>query len=442
MIPTDAGRPISDIRLKLIIPDLEAQLKEVLENFVPNQKEVQDQKGHWYQMQIRPYLTSEKKIDGLVLTVVDINVVIKSREIMEKSRDFAENILETIHEPLVVLDADLHVLMANPSFYKLFKIKPVEAEEKHIKEVGAQEWATPELMQALDRLLSTDKTIEELNVNSDFPDGKHIFSLNMRQLPSLDGKEILITAEDITESKQLEEKQDMHRIDLEQKLESAEHLAVIGQTAGMVGHDIRNPLQAIISATYLAKDDLASIPQSEIKKNLIESMKEIEEQAAYISKIVADLQDFSRPLKPSSEEIDLGQLINSLLLGIGTEENIEIISEIAEDFQKVKADPDYLKRILTNLLMNAVQAMPNGGRIAITARKEKGNCFISVEDTGEGIPEESKPHIFTPLFTTKSKGQGFGLAASKRLANAMGGDLTFKSEKGNGAKFTLKLPSC
>jgi phosphoglycerate-specific signal transduction histidine kinase len=116
---------------------------------------------------------------------------------------------------------------------------------------------------------------------------------------------MLITAEDITESKQLEEKQDLHRIDLEKKLESAENLAVIGQTAGMVGHDIRNPLQAIVSATYLVKDDLASLPQSETKESLVESMKEIEDQAAYISKIVADLQDFSIPLKPFSEETNL-----------------------------------------------------------------------------------------------------------------------------------------
>jgi len=210
----------------------------------------------------------------------------------------------------------------------------------------------------------------------------------------------------------------------------------------MVGHDIRNPLQAIVSSTYLAKDDLASLPQSEIKQSLIESMKEIEDQASYINKIVADLQDFSRPLKPFSEETDLKQLIDNLLLSMETEENVTVISDVADAMQKVKVDPAYLRRILTNLLINAEQAMPNGGKITITARKENGTCLITVEDTGEGIPEDVKPNLFTPLFTTKSKGQGFGLAVSKRLAKAMGGDLTFESEKGNGSKFTLKLPNC
>jgi signal transduction histidine kinase len=226
------------------------------------------------------------------------------------------------------------------------------------------------------------------------------------------------------------------------KLETAEHLAVIGQTAGMVGHDIRNPLQAIISAVYLAKDDLASLPQSEIKENLIESMKEIEGQAEYINKIVADLQDFSRPLEPCIEEVNLRQLIDNLQLGMDTEENVEVMSEMADNIQTLKADHGFLKRILTNLITNAVQAMPKGGRITITAYKEKEHCIITVEDTGEGIPENIKPNIFKPLFTTKSKGQGFGLAASKRLANAMGGDITFQSTKGKGAKFTITLPIC
>ena len=210
----------------------------------------------------------------------------------------------------------------------------------------------------------------------------------------------------------------------------------------MVGHDIRNPLQAIISATYLVKEDLTCLQQNEIKQSLIESMKEIEEQTSYINKIVSDLQDYSKRLSPLIEEIDLKQLLENLLISTETDENVTMTSEIKDDVKKVKVDPDYLKRILTNLITNAEQAMPNGGKITITATKEKDTCIITVEDSGEGIPEDIKSKIFTPLFTTKSKGQGFGLAVSKRLANAMGGDINFESEKGNGSKFKLKLPLC
>jgi two-component system CheB/CheR fusion protein len=443
LIPTDVGRPISDIRLKLSISNLESQVHEVLESLMPKQQEIQDEENHWHELRMRPYLTAEKKIDGVVLTLINIDNVMQSKKDIEKSRNFAESVLETINEPLVVLDADLKVVMTNRAFCKILKVKPSQVVKKPIYEVGNRQLDIPEFQQAMKKVLATGKATGGVIIASDFPEiGKRVLSINIRQLPSLNGKEILVTADDVTESKLLEEKQTMQRKDLEKKLENAEHLAVVGQTAGMVGHDIRNPLQAIVSATYLAKDDLASLPQGETKESLIESMKEIEDQAGYISKIVADLQDYSRPLKPSSEEINLRNLIDDLLISTEMDENIKITSEIVDDVQTVKADPDYLKRILTNLIINAEQAMPNGGKLTITASKQNGICLITVEDTGEGIPEDIKPNLFQPLFTTKAKGQGFGLAASKRLATAMGGDITFKSKKGKGSKFTLKLSTC
>jgi signal transduction histidine kinase len=141
-----------------------------------------------------------------------------------------------------------------------------------------------------------------------------------------------------------------------------------------------------------------------LKESPIESMKEIEAQASYINKIVADLQDYSRPLKPSSEEVNFSKLVEPILLSMEIEENVEVVFEVEDEIQNVKVDPAYLRRILTNLLINAEQVMPNGGTITITARKQKGDCFITIEDTGEGIPEDVKPNLFQPLFTTKAKG--------------------------------------
>ena len=183
--------------------------------------------------------------------------------------------METINEPLVVLNADLTVIMANRAFYKIFHIKPSETLNKPIYKIGNKQWDMPEFKQALGNVLSTGKATSGVILGSDFPEiGKRILSLNMTQLPSLKGKEILVTAEDIIETKQLQVQQDMHSKKLEQKLEDAERLAVVGQTADMVGHDIRKPLQAIVSATYLAKKDLAALPKSKIKENIVESMKE------------------------------------------------------------------------------------------------------------------------------------------------------------------------
>ena len=99
-----------------------------------------------------------------------------------------------------------------------------------------------------------------------------------------------------------------------------------------------------------------------------------------------------------------------------------------------------LKRALINLIQNAVQAMPNGGKLKIKAKCENNQAFISVQDTGEGIPVEVQDKLFTPLFTTKSKGQGFGLAVVKRLVEAQDGKITFNSKQGKGTTFNIQIP--
>jgi PAS domain S-box-containing protein len=224
------------------------------------------------------------------------------------------------------------------------------------------------------------------------------------------------------------------------RLKDAERFATIGQTAGMVGHDIRNPLQSIISELYLAKAELPSITKKEVRKNLSEGIVNIENDINYINKIVADLQDFAKPLKPALKEIDLESLFNESLSKINVPKNIEAKCKISDDAKQITSDATLLKRVVDNLITNAVQAMPDGGKLTVRASCEAGDVVIVVEDTGNGIPEEAKSKLFTPLFTTKSKGQGFGLAVVKRMTEALGGKVTFESETGKGTIFMLHLP--
>jgi PAS domain S-box-containing protein len=248
---------------------------------------------------------------------------------------------------------------------------------------------------------------------------------------------VFAAARDITELKKAEKlAQESAR-----KLKDAERLATIGATAGMVGHDIRNPLQSIIGDVYLAKMDLASLPDSEEKKSMRESLEAIGKQTEYINKIVLDLQDFAKPLNPHAEETDLERLIDDLLVRNGVPKNIQTDAKVDVDAKKVMADSAYMKRIMGNLISNAIQAMPDGGKLAMRAYREAGDVVITVEDTGIGIPDEAKPKLFQPLFTTKSKGQGFGLAVVKRLTEALNGTITFDSQEGKGTKFAIKLPT-
>jgi len=218
-----------------------------------------------------------------------------------------------------------------------------------------------------------------------------------------------------------------------------ERLVAIGQTAGMIGHDIRNPLQAIVSELYLAKQAVSVSPHIADKASALESISLIEEQTDYISKIVSDLQDFARPLKPEYSDVNLPQLVTSVFQTIKVPDNIMLKINV-EGFPKIETDPTLIKRILTNLINNAIQAMPKGGNLELMACIKEGKAVIAVGDTGQGIPEEIKPKLFTPLVTSKAKGQGLGLAVVKRIVEALNGSITFESEEDKGTKFIIKLP--
>jgi PAS domain S-box-containing protein len=225
------------------------------------------------------------------------------------------------------------------------------------------------------------------------------------------------------------------------QLSQAERLATIGQTAGMVGHDIRNPLQAIAGELYLCRDEAQSFPDEQPRKNILESLQSIEQNLFYIDKIVADLQDFTKILNPNWESVNIEHAIEEAMLIVTIPNNLKVNINIQQNFPPLKADQAMLKRALTNLIQNAVQAMPDGGNLQITAHHTNSKAEINITDTGDGIPLEIQPKLFTPLFTTKSKGQGFGLAVTKRLIEAQNGNITFQTNTGKGTTFTIQLPT-
>ncbi len=247
---------------------------------------------------------------------------------------------------------------------------------------------------------------------------------------------VFAAARDITELKKAE------AIALEnaKKLKDAERLAAIGATAGMVGHDIRNPLQTITGELYLANSELSNLPNGDTKEKLKESLDIINEQLVYIDKIVADLQDFAKPLTPKLEVVDFKEIAQVVLSSNMVPENIQVEYSISKGFPKLRTDKTYIRRILQNLYANSIQAMPDGGKLTLTATLKRDNAIITVEDTGEGIPMSIRDKMFTPLITTKSKGQGFGLAVVKRMVEALGGKVTFESELRKSTRFIIQLP--
>jgi len=226
------------------------------------------------------------------------------------------------------------------------------------------------------------------------------------------------------------------------QLRDAERLIGIGETAAMVGHDLRNPLQGlqyIVDLQRLRFERMSPDERSrEEWQNELALFARISDQIFYMDKIVGDLQDYARPIVPEREEIPVKKLIEDVVQSLPHTDGVRIATEVPD--LRLKADPHLLHRVLTNLILNAVQAMPSGGTVTVSAFTEDGSVAISVNDTGAGIPDDIKDKLFKPLFTGKAKGTGLGLAVVKRIVEAHEGQITVESEVGRGSTFTVALP--
>jgi signal transduction histidine kinase len=215
-----------------------------------------------------------------------------------------------------------------------------------------------------------------------------------------------------------------------------EKLALLGQLASGVGHELRNPLGVMTNAVYYLKTVLRSQPA-----NVQEYLDIVQQQITLSEKIVGDLLDFARSKSPHRKPSHLADIVEAQLARLGTSPGVVIQTEFPRDLPHVRVDPVQAGQIILNLLTNAVQSINGGGgRIIIRASIAGDQVQCEVADNGSGIAREHLDKIFEPLFTTKARGIGLGLAVSRQLARANSGELTVSSTPGQGATFRLWLP--
>ncbi len=337
---------------------------------------------------------------------------------------------------------DFIYLEINDTFEKLTGLKRENVAGKKISEIIPAALGTvPEIFETYGRVASTGK-----------PERFEIFFKPLDRwfdISVFSPKKGFFIAifDNITDRKQMQAQLEKYATNLERlveertkQLKEAERLAAIGQTAGTVAHDIRDPLQSIINELYLVKSELAELPETCNADAIKDSITFIEKRADNIVKVSWDLQDFTRPLKPKLADVDLCKVMPEAISSVEIPENINVNITCDKQMTQIKLDSAFLKRILTNLVVNAVQAMPQGGTLAVNAFPIENRAVITVEDTSLGFSEEVKSKLWSPLFTTEVKGQGFGLAVAKRLTESLGGNITFESQIGKGAKFTIEFP--
>ncbi|MCG2754076.1 MAG: ATP-binding protein [Desulfobacteraceae bacterium] len=249
----------------------------------------------------------------------------------------------------------------------------------------------------------------------------------------------VVVFRDTTERKQAEEALRESYKELktaQEQLVRHEKLAALGQLAGGVGHELRNPLGVISNAIYFLQMTL-----SEADGTTREYLEMISSEVSNADKIISDLLDFSRVKAVEREETSVSGLVSKVLEKQPTPENAEVTTAIPPDLPAVFVDSVMIGQVLSNLVTNACQAMPEGGKLTISAQAEKEKVSLSITDTGCGISRENMKNIFEPLFTTKARGIGLGLSVSRSLAEANGGSIKVESEEGKGSTFTLILPT-
>jgi signal transduction histidine kinase len=222
-----------------------------------------------------------------------------------------------------------------------------------------------------------------------------------------------------------------------QRIQRKEHFATVGELAAGLAHEVRTPAGVIKGAAqFLSRE---APPKDR------EFLDIIVEEADRLNSVVTEFLEYARPGDRAPLRISLREPVESAMARIRRErskqmERIRTGVQFAENSPKVNADPSEIERVVFNLLTNAVDAMPEGGDLTVRVHSAGGEARISVEDTGTGVPDENRPQLFRPFFTTRERGVGMGLAICRRIVEENGGSIAVESAPGKGSRFTIKLP--
>lgn len=240
---------------------------------------------------------------------------------------------------------------------------------------------------------------------------------------------------------------------LQEQLIQSEKMVSLGQIAAGVAHEINNPISGIMVYLHTIAKDLENNQLD--RKQALTFLTDSKHELTRCSKIIQSLLDFSRQSHPVLAAVDLGSILDETFSMIGHKaklQDIEVVQNIEPELPQIQVDVDQLKQVFLNLILNAIQAMPQGGRLTIHAAQvddRKGSTKdpkavrIDIEDTGCGIAEENIGKLFTPFFTTKEKGKGvgLGLAVAYGIIKRHSGDILVMSSRGKGTTFSIFLGS-
>jgi PAS domain S-box-containing protein len=404
---------------------------------------------------LSPFKDEEGNVIRVVEAVRDVTDLMQVEQALRRERDMAQRYLDIAGVILVVLNNKGEITLINRKgceilghehealvgknwfdlclpekdrekvkavFAKLMlgEAKPVEYYENPILTQGGQEriiaWHNTPLKDATGKITGTLSSGEDITERKRAAEALREYSVRLEEMVKERTRELQVTQE---------------------QLVRREKLAVLGRLAGGVGHELRNPLGVISNAAYYLKTILSPDAGETVQEYLDIICAEVHNA----TKIVSDLLDLARTQSAEREEITVATLVARALQKHPPPAEVQVSTEIAADLSAVFVDPRQIELVLVNLVVNAYQAMPEGGKLTIHAQAEETQVAVSITDTGSGIPEQDISKLFEPLFTTKARGIGLGLAISKNLTETNGGSIAVESKAGKGSTFTVMLPT-
>jgi signal transduction histidine kinase len=306
-------------------------------------------------------------------------------EALREAKDAAEQIVETVRDPLLVLTPDFRVQSANPAFYHLFQVRPTETIGEHIYHLGNGQWDIPALHTLLEQILPQQTIFNDYEVRHDFERiGPRTILLNARRL---DGVEfILLAMQDITALRQAM----AERQRVEHEAQQVQHFAVLGRLAAGVSHEIRNPLGAIFLHVDLLEEELRQ-PSTESAEEIAQALTEIKAQLVRLDELVQDYLSLVRvgmaQLVPEDLHTFVTQFAQDMTATL-TAHGLTLQLDAPAPLGMVALHKNTFRRVLLNLVQNAIEAMPQGGTLTLRGRRQAATVQLDISDTGIGIPLE------------------------------------------------------
>jgi two-component system, chemotaxis family, CheB/CheR fusion protein len=426
LIASDVGRSITDLQPQIELPDLRRLLLDAMAGTSRQPRDVRDSHGHWYSLRILPSLGPDRKADGAVLMLIDIDAA-------KRGLDFAEAIVETVREPLVTLNQNLQVMKANKSFYETFHAAREDTEGRLIYDLGNGQWNIPGLRDLLENILPAHSTLRDFEVTHEFEHvGRKVMLLNASEIfnPNAQARTILLAIEDATERKKAEEALRTTNAELQ-------------NFAYALTHDLQEPLRMVVNFTELLGREYAGKLGEEADKFISYSVEGALRIEALLKALLAYWEVNGRE-QDGFASIDCGAVFAKALLNLqaAIAESGAIVT--SGPLPAVRAEEIMMIQLFQNLISNSIKyRSEETPRIHVSAERNGERWLFSVRDNGIGIDPQDAGRVFgmfRRLHGNEISGTGIGLALCKKIVERKGGRIWVESEAGRGATFKFTIP--